>query len=140
MLMDRLHRMQALDAEGAVILINNICTSTGAWEPKPFARKVRLTKLTCERAPAWYTMLTAWLRMQECIRTLGQMVGPECPVRDLILQQYLGKLVAYLKRHMQVGALQLRCNMQGGQRALAFQTHTHKVQSSRTMGRTWLSI
>ncbi|WIA33121.1 hypothetical protein OEZ86_006273 [Tetradesmus obliquus] len=67
--------MQALDNDSLQALVQSIC-STGAWEPKAFAKK-------------------------ECIKVLAQLPQPSCPVADVVVQQYLGKILAHLKKQLQ---------------------------------------
>uniref|UniRef100_A0A383W6D0 TOG domain-containing protein n=1 Tax=Tetradesmus obliquus TaxID=3088 RepID=A0A383W6D0_TETOB len=67
--------MQALDNDTLQALVQSIC-STGAWEPKAFAKK-------------------------ECIKVLAQLPQPSCPVADVVVQQYLGKILAHLKKQLQ---------------------------------------
>ncbi|WIA12977.1 hypothetical protein OEZ85_006589 [Tetradesmus obliquus] len=67
--------IRALDNDSLQALVQSIC-STGAWEPKAFAKK-------------------------ECIKVLAQLPQPSCPVADVVVQQYLGKILAHLKKQLQ---------------------------------------
>eukprot|EP00878_Enallax_costatus_P033642 GHUV01037184.1.p1 GENE.GHUV01037184.1~~GHUV01037184.1.p1 ORF type:complete len:142 (+),score=27.16 GHUV01037184.1:321-746(+) len=69
--------IRSLDADDLAAVVQSICT-TGAWEPKAFAKK-------------------------ECIRALGQLPQATCPAADAALQQpHLGKVLGHLKKNLQV--------------------------------------
>lgn len=96
---------QALDVDSVQVLVTAICTAAGAWEPKPFAKRVGVPSwLTADARPQGaHTPLVC--DIQGYILALAQLVDVDCPVRDLILHGqtgYLPKLLAYVRRHMQV--------------------------------------
>lgn len=43
-----------------------------------------------------------WYCLQECIKVLAQLPQPSCPVANVVLQQYLGKILGHLKKQLQV--------------------------------------
>ena len=55
-----------------------------------------------------HALVAAWTCItfpQDCIRVLGLLASEACPVREAALQQHLAKLLAYIKKYMQVQAL-----------------------------------
>jgi len=101
--------LQALDQDSLSALVQSICSTTGAWDPKPVAKKVRVRGLShfIKNNPVRLKSQHTWLYpvcglLQECIRVLAQLPLPSCPVADIVLQQHLPKVLVYLKKTLQV--------------------------------------
>jgi hypothetical protein len=74
----------------------------GSEHSRAVCRQAAALTFSRERA-AYPNSLHA--RSQESTRLLGLLAGPGCPVHALALQPpVLGKLLAHVKKHMQVGA------------------------------------
>lgn len=104
-------------------MVQSVC-SPGAWEPKPPARRVGGQGWQGCAGPGWQTnpagtCATAHLRRrahapslpvlptqtlpdQECIRALGLLALPSCPLSGaVLLPPHAPRLLAYLKKQLQ---------------------------------------